>query len=69
MGGFTKKDAAELTGESVKRVSETWHECRNTAAAAGELVERGISKLADGGPISWALHSVFKAVGMIGGGK
>lgn len=69
MGGFSKKDASRATGDSTKMVSQAWHDARDAASATGQLVERGVSKLADGGAVSWALHTVFKAVGMIGGGK
>jgi len=66
MGKWTEKDTSAWSGDSGSKVASAFHDARNAASSAGELVERGVSKLADGGPVSWALHGVFKAAEMIG---
>lgn len=37
MGKWTEKDTARETGESEKRVNETWHQAREDARESGEI--------------------------------
>ncbi len=52
MSGHSKKDEAERSGQSVKDVSQTWHQARDDSCAREGRVKEHFEKAPASGPQS-----------------